>query len=88
VLSAAQMLFLATRAGAEALSIESETGDFSPGKSADLVYLKPPAGSTLHTVLTHTEDPVQMLAALLTLAEQDAVGEVRVEGDVVFEGRP
>ena len=83
-----QMLFLATRAGAEALSIENETGDFTPGKAADLVYLKPPTGSTLHTVLTHTEDPERMLAALITLAEQDSIGEVRVEGDVVFEGKP
>jgi guanine deaminase len=88
VLSPAQMLFLATRAGAEALSMESETGDFTPGKAADLVYLKPPAGSTLHTVLSHTEDPERMLAALLTLAEQDSVCEVRIEGDIVFEGKP
>ncbi len=58
VLSPAQMLFLATRAGAEALSVENETGDFTPGKAADLVYLKPATGSTLQTVLTHTEDPV------------------------------
>ena len=87
-LTPAQMLYLATRAGAEALSLETETGDFTPGKAADLVYLRPWAGSTLHTVLTHTEDPERMLAALLTLAEQDSVGEVRIEGDVVFEGRP
>jgi len=87
-LSAAQMLYLATRAGAEALAMEDETGDFTPGKAADLVYLKPCAGSTLHTVLTHTEDPDRMLAALFTLAEQDSIGEVRIEGDVVFEGRP
>jgi guanine deaminase len=88
VLNAAQMLFLATRAGAEALSLENETGDFTPGKAADLVYLKPAPGSTLHTVISHTEDPARMLTALLTLADQDSVGEVRVEGDVVFEGKP
>jgi hypothetical protein len=29
-----------------------------------------------------------MLAALITLAGQDSIGEVRVEGDVVFEGKP
>ena len=86
VLNPAQMLWMATRAGAEALSLEAETGDFTPGKAADLVYFKPAAGSTLHTVLTHMEDPQGMLAALMTLAEQDSVGEVRVEGDVVYEG--
>jgi guanine deaminase len=88
VISPGQMLFLATRAGAEALSMEDETGDFTPGKAADLVYFRPAPGSTLHTVLTHAEDDAErMLAALLTLAERDSVGEVRVEGDVVFEGK-
>ena len=87
-LSPAQMLYLATRAGAEALSLEDETGDFTIGKAADLVYLKPPPASTLNTVLAHLEDPERILAAVLALADQDSVGEVRVEGDVVFEGRP
>ena len=87
-LTPGQMLYLATRAGAEALSLENETGDFTIGKAADLVYLKPPANSTLNTVLTHLEDPERILTAMLTLADQDSIGEVRVEGDVVFEGRP
>jgi len=87
-LTPGQMLWLATRAGAEALSLENEIGDFTTGKAADLVYMRPAQGSTLHTVFTHTEDPALMLSALLTLAEQDCVGEVRVEGDVVFEGKP
>jgi guanine deaminase len=88
VLSPAQMLWMATRAGAEALSIDEETGDFTPGKAADLVYFRPATGSTLHTVLSNMEDAEPMLAALITLAEQDSVCEVRVAGDVVFEGRP
>jgi guanine deaminase len=89
VLNAAQMLWMATRSGAEALSMENEIGDFTPGNAADLVYFRPPPGSTLHTVFANTdEDPERMLAALLTLAGQDCVGEVRVEGDVVFEGKP
>jgi guanine deaminase len=87
-LTPGQMLWLATRAGAEALSLENEIGDFTTGKAADLVYLRPAQGSTLHTVITHTEDPEHTLSALLTLAEQDCVGEVRVDGDVVFEGKP
>ena len=88
VLSPGQMLYLATRAGAEALGMESEIGDFSIGKAADLVYFRPPAGSVLHTVLTHSEqEPERMLSALLTLANGDSVGEVRVEGDTVYEGR-
>jgi len=88
-LTPAQMLWMATRAGAEALSLEDETGDFTTGKAADLVYLRPSQGSTLHTVLTNADgDAERTLAAVLTLAGQDSVGEVRVEGDVVFEGKP
>ena len=34
----AQMLYLATRAGAEALNLSHKIGDFSPGKSADFVW--------------------------------------------------
>ena len=37
----AQMLYLSTRAGAEALGMESTIGDFMPGKSADYVVLRP-----------------------------------------------
>jgi guanine deaminase len=87
-LSPAQMLWLATRAGAEALCIEDETGDFTVGKAADLVFFKPPAGSALHAVLAAMEDPERALAALLTLAEPHCIAEVRVEGDSIFEGLP
>ena len=34
----AQMLYLATRAGAEALHLSHKLGDFTPGKSADFVW--------------------------------------------------
>lgn len=84
-LTAAQMLYLATRAGAEALDMESRVGDFSSGKAADLVVLKPPAGSPLTGVLALNEDPSRILAAILTLAGAECVREVRVDGDIVYE---
>jgi len=87
-LTAAQMLWLATRAGAEALCLEEETGDFTVGKAADLVLFRPPAGSTLHAVLASLEDPERILGALLTLGGPQCIAEVRVEGDSVFEGTP
>lgn len=88
VLSAAQMLWLATRAGAEAISLESEIGDFTPGKAADLVYLRPPQGTPLHSVLENVDgDPERTLAALFTMAGQESVAEVRVEGDIVYEAK-
>lgn len=84
-LTAGQLLWLATRAGAEALAMESEIGDFATGKAADLVVITPPAGSPLEAVMQHTEDPERQLAALITLAGQDCIEEARVEGDVVYE---
>jgi guanine deaminase len=84
LLDAAKMLYLATRAGAEALSLEHETGDFAPGKAADVVYLRPPAHAPLSAVLERTETPEQVLAAIFTLAGAESVQEVRVEGSVVY----
>ena len=78
-----QMLYLATRAGAEALAIENETGDFLAGKSADLVYLKPPEHSVLAGVLKDAETPERILGALFTMAGAESVAEVQVGGDVV-----
>ena len=82
-LGPARMLYLATRAGAEALGVAEETGDFQPGKAADFVYLRPPAGSPLASVVAQAESPERILAALFTLAGSESVAEVRVEGSVV-----
>ena len=83
-LDAARLLYLATRAGAEALGLESEIGDFHPGKAADFVYLRPPAGSVLESVVRHADNPGQALSALFTMASSETVREVRVEGQTVF----
>ncbi len=82
-LAPAHLLYLATRAGAEALGIEAETGDFTPGKSADFVCLRPPQGSVLAATLSQAESPERVLSALLTLAGAESVHEVRVRGQVV-----
>ena len=83
-LDAARLLYMATRAGAAALGLEAEVGDFKPGKAADFVYLRPREGSVLEAAVRHAPDPVQALAAVFTLAGVESVREVRVEGDVVF----
>jgi guanine deaminase len=80
----AQMLYLATRAGAEALGMESSIGDFSEGKSADFIVLRPPQNSPLAVVLRGGGDASRILAALFTLGAADSISEVRVAGDVVF----
>ncbi len=87
-LDAAQMLYLATAAGAEALGLDEEVGDFRPGKAADFVYLRPPAGTTLAEVLDRVEGPEQALAAIFTLAGHECVSEVRVAGAPVYQRVP
>ena len=84
VLDPARLLYLSTLAGAEALGLEAEIGDFQPGKAADFVHLRPPVGSELAGVLDRAESPEQALAALFTLAGSESVREVRVEGSVVY----
>jgi guanine deaminase len=88
LLGPAHLLYLATRAGAEALGLGDTVGDLAPGKSADLVLLRPPAGSTLGHVLAHSPSAEATLGALFTLAREDCVSEVRVAGEVVFRRGP
>jgi guanine deaminase len=83
-LDPARLLYLATGAGATALGLEHEIGDFRPGKSADVLYLRPPRESTCAAVLERADSPEQALAALFTLAGSESVREVRVAGTVVF----
>jgi guanine deaminase len=83
-LNAAHLLYLATRAGAEALGLEQEIGDFAPGKAADFVYLRPPEQSALAAVVERASDPERVLAAIFTLAGSECIREVRVAGSVVY----
>ncbi len=83
-LSSAMLLYLVTRAGAEALGLANQIGDFQPGKSADFVYLRPAPQSPLETVLGQAENPERILSTLFTLAGQETVREVRVEGACVY----
>jgi len=80
LLEPGHMLYLATRAGAEALRLENETGDFSIGKSADFVYLHAPKGSVLEGVLGRAQKSTRVLASLFTLAGAESVAEVCVGG--------
>ncbi len=82
-LTPAQMLYLATRAGAEALDIEDLTGDFEVGKAADFVYLRPPEGSVLEGVVKYAPGLEHQLSALFTLAGAESVQEVSVGGEIV-----
>jgi guanine deaminase len=83
-LDAASLLYLCTLAGAEAIGLEDEIGDFTPGKAADFVYLRPPPDSVLESVTRHAKGPDQALASLFTMAGPESVREVRVAGEPVY----
>jgi guanine deaminase len=84
LLDAGHLLYLATLAGAEALGLGDEVGDFRTGKAADFVYLRPPENSPLAAVLEREEDASSVLAAIFTLAGAESLREVRIEGSVVY----
>jgi guanine deaminase len=83
-LGPAELLWLGTGAGAGALGLADEVGDFSVGKSADFVVVRPPAGSTLEAVLARAESVEEQLGAVFTLARDESIAEVRVAGEVVW----
>ncbi len=87
LLEPAHLLYLATRAGAEALGLEKEVGDFTPGKSADFVYLRPPENSPLAAVIERADSLERVLAALFTLGDSASVFEVRVGGNPIYRAK-
>jgi guanine deaminase len=87
LLTGAQLLYLATRAGAEALGVSDEVGDFSAGKSADFVYVRPRAGTPFAAGVENAPDAEKMLTKVFTLADADCIREVRVEGAMIYDGR-
>jgi guanine deaminase len=82
-LDPARLCYLVTLAGAEAVGLGDEIGDFRPGKAADLVYIRPPAESSLAEVLSRVQSMEESLAAIFTLAGPESVREVRVAGQPV-----
>ena len=82
-LGPAELLWLATGAGAAALGLSDEVGDLSVGKSADFVLVRAPEGSTLAAVLERSESVEETLGALFTLAREESIAEVRVAGRIV-----
>ena len=85
-LDPARLCYLVTKAGADAVGLGHEIGDLRPGKAADLVYVRPPAESSLAEVLSRSQSMMESLAAIFTLAGPESVREVRVSGEVVHRG--
>jgi guanine deaminase len=82
-LTPAHMLYLATRAGADALGLGDEVGDLSVGRQFDAVWVAPDPGTTLAHVLGHAADADDALAKVFALAGSSDVREVWVGGDRV-----
>ena len=82
-LTPAHLLYLCTRAGAQALGLDEQVGDLRVGKQFDALWLRPPDGSTLEVVLRHATDAHDALAKIFALATPADVARVWVGGDEV-----
>jgi guanine deaminase len=80
-LTAAHLLYLATRAGAEALDLGGQVGDLSVGRQFDAVRVGGGDGGTLDVVLDHAADADDALAKVFALAGPSDVRGVWVGGD-------
>ncbi len=83
LLHAPQLLYLATRAGAEAMGLAGETGDFRPGKSADYVYIRPAPCCPLANAIDRAASLDRVLGSLFTLVAAEHIEEVAVAGNIV-----
>lgn len=79
-LSPADLLHLATRAGAAALGLGGLVGDLSVGKHFDAVWLKPRHGDPLDVGLRHADSADHALARVFALAGPADVAAVWVDG--------
>jgi guanine deaminase len=79
-LAPVHLLYLATRAGAQALGLSDQVGDLGVGKQFDGVWLRPSPGSTLDVVLGHAADAEEALAKIFALGTSADVAGVWVGG--------
>jgi guanine deaminase len=82
-LTPTHLLYLCTKAGAQALGLNDRIGDLGVGKEFDAIWLRPPDGSTLAAVLKHAVDAYDALAKIFALATPSDVARVWVGGDQI-----
>ena len=80
-LTPAHLLYLATRAGAEALELGGQVGDLSVGRQFDAIRVGGADGGTLDVALAHARDADDALAKVFALAGPSDVRELWVGGD-------
>ena len=87
-LTPVHLLYLATRAGARALGLDGQVGDFGVGKDFDAVWLRPAQGSTLAVNLRHACDATDALARVFSLATPADVAGVWIRGERAADHAP
>jgi guanine deaminase len=81
-LTPVHLLYLATRAGAQALGLDDRVGDFAVGKDFDAVWLRPAPSSTLAVNLRHASGLTDALARVFALATPADVASVWLRGQL------
>jgi guanine deaminase len=87
-LTPVHLLYLATRAGARALGLDGQVGDFGVGKDFDAVWLRPAPRSTLAINLRHACDATDALARVFSLATPADVAGVWIRGELAADHAP
>jgi len=87
-LTPVHLLYLATRAGARALGLDGQVGDFGVGKDFDAVWLRPAPGTTLAVNLSHARDAADALARVFSLATPADVAGVWIRGELAADHAP
>lgn len=80
-LTAAHLLYLATRAGALSLDLGDRVGDLSVGREFDAVWIRPAHGDPLDMGIEHAKDSDDVLAKIFALGTTDDVAGVWVGGE-------
>ncbi len=83
-LSPRHLLYLSGAAGAKVMGLDSRIGDFTPGKDADFVLIRPPQSSTLRAVLKRASSCEAALGVLFTLAREESVVATYVAGRRIY----
>jgi guanine deaminase len=87
-LTAAQLFYLATLGGAQAVCLEEEIGSIAVGKEADFVVLDPRATPLLRARSERVESTEELLFALALLGDERAVAATYVGGRLAYERAP
>ncbi len=82
-LTPAHLLWMATAAGASALGLGHQVGDFSLGKEFDAVLIRPRLGDPLDVCLRNTGSPEEALGRVFALGTVSDVAGVWIGGSQV-----